>query len=193
MKTMKRMITVISILMSIQVFALSDIQIRANGNTEVIIEAEKNTGDESIKIFDEERNLLFFEKINQDKYLKTFALSTLPAGKYFVQYENQNKISIAVIVKNDNSNLLTSNFSQISFKPMIKQNGDFLSVGLTNPQLKEVSIVIYDMSGFELTEIKNLNGISVKKTFNTNKLPSGEYRVKVECGDESFSKLVEIK
>lgn len=193
MKKMKQFITIIAILLSVQVFATSDIEIRTNGNSEVIIEANKNAGDESIKIFDEERTLLFFEKINEDKYLKTFKLSTLPVGKYFVEYENENKVSIAVILKTENSTILTSGFSQISFKPMIKQDGDFLSVGLTNPQLKNVSITISDVQGFELTEVKNLKELFVKKTYNTNNLPEGEYTIRVKCGKDSFTKLINIK
>jgi len=193
MKTMKQLFTVIAILFTVQVFAMSDIQIRANGNSEVIIKAEKTSGNEHIRIFDEKGTLLFFERINEKQYQKTFTLSTLPDGKYFVEYESDSKINTAVIVKKSNETVITSNFNQVSFKPMINQNGDYLSVGLTNPQLKNVSMSITDSKGFELTEVKNQNELFVKKTFNTERLPKGEYSVRVKCGSQSFTKLISIK
>ncbi|QTY27522.1 T9SS type A sorting domain-containing protein [Flavobacterium sp. CS20] len=190
---MKQLITAVAILLSVQVFAISDIQIRTNGNSEVIIEANKTTGEESIRIFDEKGTMLFFEKINKDKYVRTFKLSTLPNGKYFVEYENDSKINTAVILKKGDDIIVTSNFNQVSFKPMINQNGDYLSVGLTNPQLKNVSMSITDEKGFELTEIKTKNEMFVKKTFNTARLPKGDYSVQVKCGKESFTKLISIQ
>ncbi|MGX1024166.1 T9SS type A sorting domain-containing protein [Psychroflexus sp. MBR-150] len=193
MKTMKQLITAVAILLSVQVFAISDIQIRTNGNSEVIIEANKTTGEESIRIFDEKGTMLFFEKINKDKYVRTLKLSTLPNGKYFVEYENDSKINTAVILKKGDDIIVTSNFNQVSFKPMINQNGDYLSVGLTNPQLKNVSMSITDEKGFELTEIKTKNEMFVKKTFNTARLPKGDYSVQVKCGKESFTKLISIQ
>lgn len=193
MKTMKQIITAVAILLSVQAFAISDIEIRTNGNSEIIIEAQKTTGEERIRIFDEEGTLLFFEVINERKYLKTFALSTLPNGKYFVEYENESKINTAVIVKKENNTVVTSAFNQVSFKPMINQDGDFLSVGMTNPQLNKVSISITDSKAYELVEIKNMNDLFVKKTFDTKSLPKGDYTVQVKCGSKSFTKLITIK
>lgn len=193
MKTIKKLITVIAILLSVQVFATSDIQIRTNGNTEVVIEADQTSGEGRIRIFDEENTLLFYEIISEDKYLKTFRVSTLPNGKYFVEYENENKINTAIIVKSAENTLYTSNFDQIRFKPMIEQKGDYINVGMTNPQLQKVSISVTDFTGYQLVNIKNLKGLFIKKTFNTHKLPKGDYSLKVKCGDKSYSKLVSIK
>lgn len=193
MKTMKRFITVIAVLLTVGAYAASDIHIRTNGNTEVIIQADNNTGDESIRIFDEKGTLLFFERINKDQYLKTFTLATLPNGKYFVEYENESKINTAIIVKSEDETLVTSNFKQVSFKPLFKQEGNYVSVGITNPHLKDVSISIEDSKGFELTEIKNLKDVFVRKTFDTQRLPKGDYTVLVKCGDKSHSKLISIK
>lgn len=193
MKTMKHIITVIAILFSVQLFAASDIDIRTNGNAEIIIEANNITGEERIRIFDENGTLLFFEAIHEHDYLKTFTLSTLPVGKYFVEYENDNRINTAVVVKEKNNTLVTSNFNRVSFKPMINQKGNFLNVGMTNPKLKEVSISIIDPKGYELTEVENLNTLFVNKTFDTKRLPKGDYSVQVNCGTHSFTKLISIK
>ena len=192
MKTMKRMITVIAVLLSAQVITASDIKIRTNENAEIVIEASELTGEEHIRIFDEEGTLLFYEVINERTYLKTFKLSTLPNGKYFVKYENESKINTAVIVKNGDHAEVTSDFNRVSFKPMIKQDHKFLNVGITNPQLENVRISIKDENGYELTEIKNLNDLVVKKTFNTTKLPKGQYSVQVNIGNQSFTKMVAV-
>ena len=77
MKTMKQLITVIAILISVQVFAASDLQIRTNENSEVIIESNEISDNQQIRIFDENGTLLFFEEISKDKYLKTFSLSSV--------------------------------------------------------------------------------------------------------------------
>lgn len=193
MKTMKQFITVIAILLGLQVFAASEIQIRTNGNTEVIIESDEISNNQQIRIFDEEGTLLFFEKISEDKYLKTFSLSTLPNGRYFVEYENDEKTNTAVIIKSENNILTTSDFNKISFKPIVKQDGDFLNVGITNPKFEDVDMIFTDTTGYELLEINNLKGLFVKKTFNTKKLPAGDYSLQIKCGDKSFTKMVSIQ
>lgn len=193
MKTTKQFITLVAILFSVQVFATSDIQIRTNGNEEVIIEAVKTSGEERIRIFDERGTLLFHDFINEDNYSKTFTLATLPQGKYFVEYENENKINTAVIVKNSDNSISTSNFNKINFKPIIKQENGYWNVGLTNPLLQKVNITVKDVAGYELVEVKNLKGLFVKKTFNINKLPEGDYIVEISCGDKSYKRTLSIK
>lgn len=193
MKTMKQIITAIAVLLSAQVFATSDIQIRTNGTDKIIIEATDITGEERIKIFDEKGKLFFSEKIEKNTYVKTFKLNNLPDGKYFVEYENDSKINTAVIVKEANKTSITSDFNQISFKPMINQKGDFLNVAITNPEFDSVNISVIDSNGHKLTEIKNLNTLIVKKTFNTRKLPKGNYSIQVNCGTHSYTKMISIR
>lgn len=193
MKTMKQLITIITILIGLQVYAASDVQIRTNGNSEVIIESDEISANQQIRIYDKEGTLLFFEKISKAKYSKTFSLSTLPNGRYFVEFENDNKINTAVVVKSENNILTTSNFNKISFKPIVKQDGDFLNVGITNPQFENVEMTFKDSTGYELVEINNLKGLFVKKTFNTKNLPNGDYSLQINCGDQSFTKTVSIQ
>lgn len=193
MKTMKNLIAILLLSIGLQQVSASNLKIRTVGNESVVIEVQKASTDESIKIFDKTGNLLFFEDIDKENYLKTFKMSDLPLGEYHLIYENKSKKELAIIVKNEEGMLITSDFSQISFKPMLNQKENFLSIGFTNPNYEKVSITISDSFGNELVEIKGIKDLIVRKTFNTDKLPKGDYFIELQCGSESYSKLVTIK
>jgi hypothetical protein len=176
-----------------QIILASDVKISTKGKESVVIEVQNNSKNEKIKIFDKNGNLLFFENINKDHYLKTFTMNNLPNGEYHVIYENESKINLAIVLKNEDGMLITSDFSKISFKPMINQKGDYLSIGYTNPKFNNVEIKIIDDFGNELVEINDLNDLLIKKTFNTKNLPGGHYIIKLRSGDETFTNTIEIK
>lgn len=193
MKTIKNVITVCVILFGIQTLTASNVKIRTNGNTSVVIEATKNTEDENIKIFDNHGHVLFYETIKNERYLKVFSMENLPSGKYFIEFENENKINTAVVQKTIDGQLITSDVLKISFKPIVKQNGDVLSVGFTNPNLESVEISIRDLDGYEVVELDNLNEFFVRKSFNTKKLPKGEYTINVRSGKESYTQIIDVE
>lgn len=193
MKTMKNLIAILLLSIGLQQVSASNLKIRTVGNESVVIEVQRTSTDESIKIFDKIGNLLFFEDIDKENYLKTFKMNDLPLGEYHVIYENKSKKELAIIVKNEEGMLITSDFSQISFKPMLNQKENFLSIGFTNPNYEKVSITISDSFGNELVEIKGIKDLIIRKTFNTYKLPKGDYFIELECGSESYSKSITIK
>jgi hypothetical protein len=193
MKTMKNLLTAFLVVFTAQIISANDVKIKTIGNESVIIEITNHSDNEKIKIFDKEGTLLFFESINKDNYLKTFVMTSLPSGKYFIEYENNNKVTTAMVTKTSDGTLIVTDFSKISFKPMFKQNGDFLSIGLTNPTYKNVNISISDIDGYEFVEIKGLTDLMIRKTFNTRRLSKGEYKVTVSFGNESYTKMISIK
>ncbi len=176
-----------------QITLASDVKISTNGKESVVIEVQNNSKNEKIKIFDKNGNLLFFENITKEHYLKTFAMNNLPNGEYHVIYENDSKINLAIVLKNNEGMLLTSDFSKVSFKPMVNQKGDYLSIGFTNPKFNNVEINISDNDGNEIIEIADLNDLIIKKTFNTKRLPKGIYVVNLRSGDETFTNTIEVK
>lgn len=193
MKTMKNVLTAILLVFGIQILAAKDIKVSVSGNESVIIEVINEKQNEKIKIMDNEGNILFFENISTKNYLKTFAMSSLPSGKYYIEYEDDDKVKIATVKKTKEGLLITSNFSKITFKPMFSQKGNYLSIGITNLKNEKVGISISDEYGFELIDIKGLNEFLVSKTFNTRKLPEGKYKVNVTCGDKSYTKFIDIQ
>jgi hypothetical protein len=193
MKTMKNVMTVILVALGIQMVSASDIKIRTNGNKAILIEVTNGSVNENIKIFDAKGNLLFFENITKENYLKTFMMNNLPSGQYFIEYENDNKVNRALVEKNNDGELITSNFLKTSFKPMVQQNGDYLSIGFTNPSYNNVKISIEDLEGFEVVEVENLSSLVIRKNFNTKRLPQGQYIINVVSGKESFTKTIEIQ
>ncbi len=193
MKTLKNVMIAVVLMFGVQALTASNVKIKTNGNTSVVIEVTKNSVDENIKIFDNEGHVLFYETIKNESYLKVFKMDNLPSGKYFVQYENESKVNTAVVEKTIDGELITSDILKISFKPIVKQNGNVLSVGFTNPKLNAVEISIQDLDGYEVVELDNLNELLIRKNFNTKKLPQGEYTINVRSGKDSFTQIIDIK
>ena len=193
MKTTQKLLTTLLVFFTIQITLASDVKISTKDNQSLVIEVLNNSKNEKIKIFDKEGNLLFFENIKKEHYLKTFTMNNLPNGEYHVLYENDSKINLAIVLKNNEGMLLVSDFSKISFKPMISQKGDYLSIGYTNPKFNNVEISINDEDGDELVEVSDLNDLIIKKTFNIKRLPKGNYTIKLRSGDKTFTNSIEIK
>ncbi len=192
MKTTQKILMTLIVLFSMQISLASDIKISTNGKESVVIEVQNKSKNEKIKIFDKAGNLLLLDNINKEHYLKTFAMGNLPYGEYHVIYENDSKINMAIILKSEEGMLLTSDFSRVSFKPMINQKGDFLSIGFTNLNYNDVEISIIDNDGNELIEITDLTELMIKKTFNTKNLPADEYVIKLKSGSQTFTNRIEI-
>jgi len=191
MKTMKKTAAALLMLVTLNVFS-ADISIKADNN-DVIIRVNTMTENENIKIYNEKGEVLFSERINSKNYLKVFALDEVSKGQYFVEYENGNEINTAIVEKDANGIVVTSNFKKITFKPIIKQDGNYTSVGFTNPNRLNVNITIIDENGFELVDIQNLNDLFIKKTFDTIRLPKGDYTVMVKTSKNTFAKNISIK
>lgn len=191
MKTMKKTAAALLMLVTLNVFS-ADISIKADNN-DVIIRVNSISENENIKIYNEKGEVLFSEQISSKNYLKVFALDKVSKGQYFVEYENDNEINTAIVEKHDNGIVVTSNFKEITFKPIIKQNDNYTSVGFTNPNKLNVDITITDENGFELVDIQNLNDLFIKKTFDTVRLPKGEYTVMVKSNKNTFAKNITIK
>jgi hypothetical protein len=175
-----------------QIVLASDVKISTNSNESVVIEIQNKSTNEKIKIFDNNGTLLFFDHIKKEHYLKVFAMDKLPYGEYHVIYEDDTKISLAIVVKSKDGMLLTSDFSYVKFKPMINQKNDYLNIGFTNSEYNDVDISISDDQGNELIEITNLKGLIIKKTFNTKNLPAGEYVIKLKSGNQTFTNRIVI-
>jgi len=188
---MKKTAAALLMLVTLNVFS-ADISIKADNN-DIIIRVNTMTENENIKIYNEKGEVLFSERINSKNYLKVFALDEVSKGQYFVEYENGSEINTAIVEKDANGIVVTSNFKKITFKPIIKQDGNYTSVGFTNPNRLNVNITITDENGFELVDIQNMNGLFIKKTFDTIRLPKGEYTVMVKTTQNTFAKNISIK
>jgi hypothetical protein len=192
MKTMKKTIFALLMLVTLSVFA-NDISIEANNNNGVVIKVNNVVENKNIKIYDENGTILFSEMISTTDYLKVFNLNAFSKGQYFIEYENDNKITTAIVEKSDNGIEVISNFNEITFKPIVNQNGNYVNIGFTNPKRQDVDIIVYDIDDFELVKVEDLNDLFVKKTFNTIKLPEGDYTIKVKSGENTFSKVITVK
>lgn len=188
---MKKVMIAFFMVLTMNVFS-ADISIKTNNSNDIVIRVNTVNENENIKIYDENGDVLFFEQIDRRNYLKIFNLKTLPKGLYFVEYENDNEISTAIVEKQKDV-VVSTDFNEITFKPIISQKGDFTSVGFTNPKREKVDIIIKDNNGFELVDIQNMNDLFIKKTFDTGRLPKGDYTVKVKTNSNSFIKNITIK
>jgi hypothetical protein len=192
MKTMKKISIALFMLMTLQVFS-ADISIKTKDDNAVEIRVKTISENENIKIYDEKGDILFFEKIDSRNYLKVFTLNTLSNGQYYVEYENDSEISTAIVNKQDNGIVVTSNFKEITFKPIIKQDKNYINLGFTNPKRENIDIIINDVYGFKFVDIQNLNELFIKKTFDTGRLPEGDYTIQVKTSTNKFSKTITVK
>ena len=139
----------------------------------------------AIRISDENERSLFEEEIKGNRnFNKTYDMSQLPQGNYFLEVEDNKKISewkIQVSEKEMN----ISQISEISIPQFVQQNNR-VELNLKNIANFDAKLKVIDENGIELYEEDLENTDSVRKIFDFSQVPPINYTIVASIGDRNF-------
>ena len=147
-----------------------------------------------LSIYDGNNDVIFDENVNGANLARTYDLSSLPEGDYFIKAQSDAKISkykIEVIDKN--AFLSSESFSEV-FVPSFDYNLESKRVTINHLNKKdnsEISIDIYD-SNSELLYSKTCSTKEFIKTYDLNNLISDECTFIVNYKGEIFEKTISL-
>lgn len=171
------------------------------GNSSLILNLKKVEGKKvsftlkemkkvKLSIYDSNDDLIFKENFYATKFNRTYDLDALPAGQYYLETENDLKISkYKLEVKNNIATLSPDAISEV-FKPVFDYTTEsgLLKINLESADKSPIQVSIYDSNKDLLyTKIDSSNEINAK-VFDMKNLKGEECTFVVSLNGKTFEK-----
>lgn len=139
----------------------------------------------AIRISDENDRNLFEEEITKSRnFNKTYDMSQLPEGNYFLEVEDNKKISEWKIqVSEKVMNIIQ--ISEINI-PQFVQKDNRVELNINNIAKFDTKLKVFDENGIELYEEELEDTNSVRKIFDFSKVPPINYTIIASIGERNF-------
>ncbi len=115
------------------------------------------------------------------------SLKGVKNGVYFVEVENNDRIDITPVLKNDLGVTLIDKAVKTFIKPQFKNENGVVTFTVNNPDANAVAITIVS-DAFVIFKEEDIKDLKIDRTFDTNRLKSGSYNIVVKMGSKTFSK-----
>lgn len=196
MKTMKKVLLTAMMVM-VSTFAIANdnepsVKVEKAGVKSVVVFAQGLGGYKTqVQLKDKKGSMIYGAYTQKEqKFVKKFDLSSLKAGQYTLEVENESILTTTPVVLNTDSVWIVSADQVTIIKPVIRKNGEKLDVIIPDNN-RDVLITIYD-SNFRKLASESVNGEPVKR-FDLSQLVQGAYTVKIRTRGRNFVQSVSIK
>ncbi|MBC5864624.1 DUF3244 domain-containing protein [Flavobacterium turcicum] len=148
----------------------------------------------ALSIFDSNDALIFQEKVtNQDEINRSYDLTALPDGEYFLKAESDRKIATYKIeVKGRVAKLGNTAISTV-YKPVVVNKNGMVTVNVLNAEQKTVKITVYGVDQAELYTQEIGSNQYVGKVFDLKNVQPGKYTFEIKNNGKTFVENVIIK
>ena len=147
-----------------------------------------------LSIYDGNNDVIFNENVNGPNLARTYDLSSLPEGDYFIKAQSDAKISkYKIEVKGKNAFLTSESFSEV-LVPSFDYNLESKKVTINHLNQKDnspITIDIYDDNN-DLVYTKTSSVNEFVKTYDLNKLFSNKCTFIVNYKGEIFEKTISL-
>lgn len=153
-----------------------------------------NAENVSLYFYDEKQDEIYSEKIgNRNSVEKSYDLSTLTAGDYFLVAESDFKIVKYKVTIDKNGNVLAEKTPVLAFnKPEYTIESNIVKLHLD--QVDDVTVSISDLSNNEYYKktVKSQNG-EINMKFDLNPSNAKHYIISVEKNGDVFNRLITLE
>lgn len=154
-----------------------NIRIFSESTKSLNIELKNNDGGLNVYIKDIYGVELYNEQFKGRRFLRTYDLSLLPDGDYFIEIVGQTKINmIPFIVSGINVEVLEMK-KELIHKPIVRIQDDLVYISKFSQSKGVLKIVFYDEDNNILVEEKLRDEVINGKIFSLAKLPKGKYKL----------------
>lgn len=162
-------------------------------NSKVIqFKLQNYDGDLEVRVRDAHSYELYTENFSGDLYTKTYDLTTLPNGLYFIEFSGRTKVkTIPFRVRRHNVEFVYSD-TKIYYKPVVSVKEKMVKITKLALDLEPLTIELYN-SDNELIHEEVLEGkMDLKRSLNLKKLAKGDYNLILKSKGEVITKSITI-
>ncbi|MDP9955352.1 T9SS type A sorting domain-containing protein [Epilithonimonas hungarica] len=152
-----------------------------------------NAKNVSLYVYNSDRNEIFSETLKNDNVEKSYNMSGIASGTYFLVAESEAKIEkYKIVVDGENVTMEKSPVSAIS-KPEYIINKNVVKLQMSNV-IGDVKVSVFDTANNTYYSKNNVakNG-SIDLTFDLNPANPETYIINVEKDGDSFSRMISLK
>ncbi|MCG9972497.1 hypothetical protein [Christiangramia crocea] len=180
------------LLVSINVKAADELDIRINDQQNLIIELQSIEKGAVLSLLDETGEVLFKDRFfNESPYSKILDFENLPDGTYSLKLDKEYSISTSVIKKKGKDISIVKKGYSFVYKPIIKVSGSRVALHLVNPEETTMQVEIFDKYGEPVGFFK-CNDLILKRSLDFSNVPAGTYKVTIKTKRNSFTKTFTV-
>ena len=147
-----------------------------------------------LSIYDTNDSLIYQEKVtSEDNINRTYDLTALPDGIYFLKAESNLKISKYKIEVVGNKAKLSANAISEVYKPVLVNKNGIVTVNILNLEKAPVTVAVYNSDQTEVYTTTLATNLYVGKIFDLTSAQNGKYTFDITYNGKTFSETVVIK
>ena len=193
MKSILKLSTVAGLLFAANVGMAKEpnVNLVVSGETKsLIFKQDSNAEETSIKLKDAEDHIIFYDRYSQGLYAKSFNLSALEKGKYFLVTEDDIRAFVYTITIGENDMHIVK---KVNTKAIFREAGEKLFLNLLNLDANTIGIKVYDSANRILYKEEVAGATTVEKAFNFEGAFADTYKVVVKDGKTLYYEYITIK
>jgi hypothetical protein len=147
-----------------------------------------------LSIYDINDGLIYQEKVtSEDNINRTYDLTALPDGIYFLKAESDLKISKYKIEVVGNKAKLSADAISEMYKPLLVNKNGIVTVNILNLKKAPVTVVIYNADQTEVYNETLAADLYVGKIFDLSSAQRGKYTFEITYNGKTFIDTVATK
>lgn len=198
MKTMRKSLLIAMMVMATAVVFANgnkpNVKVEKVGTKMVALQASQlGTSETQVQLKDE--NGLILHKVvlnNNENVNKRFDLTSLPAGNYDLEVENDASFTTTPIEVTASAAFVLEADQVMIIKPVVRQNGDMLDIIMPSEDSASVSVTIFN-NNLKPVFRETVAGSTEMRRYDLSKLGKGGYRIKVRAQGKEFIQFVALK
>lgn len=140
-----------------------------------------------LSIYDTNDSLIYQEKVtSEDNSNRTYDLTALPDGIYFLKAESDLKISKYKIEVIGNKAKLSADAISEVYKPVLVKKNGIVTVTILNLEEILVTIAIYNLEENQVYNETLTADLYVGKIFDLTSAPSSKYTFEITYGGQTY-------
>lgn len=154
----------------------------------------KETKKIDLSIYDTNDGLIYQEKVTSEENIsRTYDLTALPDGIYFLKAESDLKISKYKIEVVGNKAKLSADAISEVYKPVLVNKNGMVTVNILNLEKTPVSVAIYNSEDNEVYNETLTTDLYVGKIFDLTSAPSSKYTFEITYNGKTYIETVATK
>jgi hypothetical protein len=147
-----------------------------------------------LSIYDINDGLIYQEKVtSEDNINRTYDLTALPDGIYFLKAESDLKISKYKIEVVGNKAKLSADAISEMYKPVLVNKNGIVTVNILNLKKAPVTVVIYNADQTEVYNETLAADLYVGEIFDLSSAQGGKYTFEITYSGKTFNETVANK
>jgi hypothetical protein len=148
----------------------------------------------NLSIYDTNDSLIYQEKVtSEDNISRTYDLTALPDGIYFLKAESDLKISkYKIEVIGTNAKLSANAISEV-YKPVLLNKNGIVTVNILNLEKAPVTVAIYNSDQTEVYNETLAADLYVGKIFDLSSAKNGKYTFDITYNGKTYSETIATK